>query len=82
MLDADPVFTPGLAIIAEAIGVSVPHLVRSFTRSYGISPHRYLIGRRLDAARRRLLEGEDAAKVAITTGFYDQAHSRATSETS
>lgn len=72
--DADPVATPNLAVVADAIGVSVAHLVRSFTRSYGIPPHRYLIGRRLDVARRRLLDGEDAASVASAAGFYDQAH--------
>jgi AraC-like DNA-binding protein len=72
--DADPITPPTLAAIADAVGVSVAHLVRSFTRSYGIPPHRYLVGRRLDIARRRLLEGEDAASVATAAGFYDQAH--------
>jgi transcriptional regulator GlxA family with amidase domain len=43
-------------------------------RSYGIQPHRYLLGRRLDLARPRLLAGDDPAKVAIVTGFYDQSH--------
>ena len=43
-------------------------------RSYGIQPHRYLLGRRLDLARRRLLAGDDPARVAIVTGFYDQSH--------
>jgi AraC-like DNA-binding protein len=60
--------------LADAVGVSVAHLVRSFTRSYGIPPHRYLVGRRLDLARQRLLDGEDAAHLAAATGFYDQAH--------
>ena len=74
IFDADPLATPSLTAVAAVIGVSVAHLVRSFTRSYGLPPHRYLIGRRLDVARRRLLDGEDAARVATETGFYDQAH--------
>jgi AraC-like DNA-binding protein len=74
ILDADPVGTSGLAPIADGLGVSVAHLVRSFTRSYGIAPHQYLIGRRLDLARHRLLAGEDAAHVAVAAGFHDQAH--------
>ena len=74
MLDADPVGTAGIAAVAGALGVSTAHLVRSFTRSYGIPPHRYLLGRRLDLARHRLLAGESAAQVAADTGFYDQAH--------
>ena len=74
MLDADPVGTAGVTAVAAALGVSTAHLVRSFTRSYGIPPHRYLLSRRLDLARHRLLAGETAARVAADTGFYDQAH--------
>jgi AraC-like DNA-binding protein len=74
MLDADPAGTPGVRAVAERLGVSTAHLVRAFARCYGIPPHRYLVGRRLDLARRRLLAGEAAAHVAVDTGFYDQAH--------
>ena len=74
MLDADPAGTPGVRAVAERLGVSTAHLVRAFARSYGIPPHRYLVARRLDLARRRLLAGEAAAQVAVETGFYDQAH--------
>ncbi|MGH2636311.1 MAG: AraC family transcriptional regulator [Actinomycetota bacterium] len=54
--------------------VSPAHLVRCFTRAFGIAPHRYLLARRIDAARRRLLDGEPAAAVATNVGFHDQAH--------
>nr|WP_278259815.1 helix-turn-helix domain-containing protein [Nocardioides convexus] len=37
-------------------------------------PHRYLVGRRIDAARRALLRGERPADVAAAVGFHDQAH--------
>jgi AraC-like DNA-binding protein len=74
LLDADPTTVTDLAAVADAVGVSTAHLVRSFTASYGIPPHRYLLGRRLDLARRRLLDGQAAADVATATGFYDQAH--------
>jgi AraC-like DNA-binding protein len=50
------------------------HLVRAFTREYGMPPHRYLTGRRVDLARRYLLEGRPAAEVAGLAGFYDQSH--------
>ncbi len=53
---------------------SVPHLVRSFTRLFGVSPHAYVIGRRIDAARRQLLRGARPADVATAVGFFDQAH--------
>ena len=50
------------------------HLVRSFGREFGLPPHRYLVGRRVEAARRRLLDGEPVADVAVAVGFHDQSH--------
>ncbi|MEU6808966.1 AraC family transcriptional regulator [Streptomyces sp. NPDC046831] len=50
------------------------HLVRSFSGAYGIAPHQYLTSRRVDRARRLLLEGVRPAEVAAATGFHDQAH--------
>jgi AraC-like DNA-binding protein len=38
------------------------------------SPHAYVIGRRLDAARDRILAGQSLAGVAADVGFCDQAH--------
>ncbi|MEV0977009.1 AraC family transcriptional regulator [Streptomyces sp. NPDC049915] len=50
------------------------HLVRAFSGAYGIAPHQYLTSRRVERARRLLLEGQPASAVAATAGFYDQAH--------
>ncbi|UMG94420.1 AraC family transcriptional regulator [Nocardioides sp. TF02-7] len=74
ILDADPVAAPSLAEAARRLGVGETHLVRAFTRTYGLPPHRYVVGRRLDLARRLLLDGHPPAEVATVTGFYDQAH--------
>jgi AraC-like DNA-binding protein len=63
-----------LAEAGRLLHVSPAHLVRSFTRAFGIAPHRYLLARRIDAARRHLLEGEPVAQVATNVGFHDQAH--------
>jgi AraC-like DNA-binding protein len=63
--------------LADAAGIlhSEPtHLVRSFSREFGISPHRYLVGRRIENARRLLLAGTSVVDAAIASGFYDQAH--------
>jgi AraC-like DNA-binding protein len=54
--------------------VSPAHLVRCFSRTFAIAPHSYLVARRIDAARRRLLDGEPIARVAAGVGFHDQAH--------
>jgi transcriptional regulator GlxA family with amidase domain len=45
------------------------------TRSeFGLPPHRYLTGRRVDTARRLVLEGTPLVEVATAAGFHDQAH--------
>lgn len=63
-----------LAAAGNTIGANPTHLARSFTKAFGIAPHTYLLGRRIDAARQRLLEGQPPADVAVSVGFYDQAH--------
>ena len=59
---------------ARLLGRSVPHLVRSFTKRYSISPHAYVVAKRIEAARSLLLRGVPAAQVATDVGFHDQAH--------
>ena len=63
-----------LAQAGQDLGASPSHLVRCFTGVFGIAPHQYVTARRIDAARRRLLDGEPIALVASGVGFYDQAH--------
>ncbi|WP_395106155.1 AraC family transcriptional regulator [Actinomadura sp. SCN-SB] len=50
------------------------HLVRCFKQTFGLPPHLYLTGRRIERARRLLIEGHQPGKVAAEVGFYDQAH--------
>jgi AraC-like DNA-binding protein len=63
-----------LAEAARLLHAHPAHLVRAFTREYGLPPHRYLTGRRVDLARRLLLAGHPPAEVATAAGFYDQSH--------
>jgi AraC-like DNA-binding protein len=74
LLDEHTVEPITLREAGALLGRSPSHLVRSFTRAYGVSPHAYVIGRRIDAARRQLLAGAPPAQVAAAVGFYDQAH--------
>ncbi|MFF0790886.1 AraC family transcriptional regulator [Streptomyces spiralis] len=68
--------TRGLALdeAARLLHTHPAHLVRAFSTAYGIAPHQYLMSRRVDRARRLLLEGRPPGEVAPVTGFYDQAH--------
>lgn len=59
---------------AEELGAHPSHLVRAFSRAYGIAPHRYQVARRVDLARRLLLDGHRPAEAAVLSGFHDQAH--------
>jgi AraC-like DNA-binding protein len=63
-----------LAAAGELLGASPAHLVRCFSQTFGIAPHAYVLGRRIEAARQRLLEGEPVARVAASVGFCDQSH--------
>lgn len=74
MLDDRLFETFTLAEAAEVLGAHPSHLVRAFSRAYGIPPHRYVTGRRIDHARRLLLGGWAPAEAAVASGFYDQAH--------
>lgn len=73
-LDQRPFDRQRLGDIADRLGWNVAHLTRSFRHAYGLPPHRYLIARRIDEARRLLLAGRQPAEVAIAVGFHDQAH--------
>ncbi|GAA2801258.1 helix-turn-helix transcriptional regulator [Kribbella solani] len=74
LLDAH--VTEGITLEAASrlVRAHPAHLVRAFSREYGLPPHRYLTGRRVDLARRYLLDGHPAAEVASLAGFYDQSH--------
>lgn len=74
LLDAHVVEGMSLASASAVLGAQPSHLVRAFGRELGIPPHRYVVGRRLDRARRLLLAGEQPSSVAVDVGFYDQAH--------
>jgi AraC-like DNA-binding protein len=59
---------------AARLDVTPTHLIRAFGREYGMPPHQYLTGRRVELARRLLLSGRPPAQVAALAGFYDQSH--------
>jgi AraC-like DNA-binding protein len=63
-----------LSTLSASCGVTPFHIVRLFTRSVGISPHRYLVQVRVRRARELLARGIPPSYVAATTGFADQSH--------
>ncbi len=60
--------------ICGASGLSPSYLIRAFRKRYGMTPHTYLLNRRIQLARGLLKGGGAIADVALETGFSDQAH--------
>jgi AraC-like DNA-binding protein len=55
-------------------GLDRYELARQFRRLLGTSPHRYLVMRRLEQAKRLMSIGAGLAETAADAGFSDQAH--------
>ncbi|MGL4766638.1 MAG: AraC family transcriptional regulator [Formosimonas sp.] len=63
-----------LTDVCVAANLSAAHLVRAFKTQYGMTPHAYLINRRINHAQKQLKQGDSIAQVAHQLGFADQAH--------
>jgi transcriptional regulator GlxA family with amidase domain len=61
--------------LADAAGLSMYHFARAFKQSEGVTPHEYLVLRRVHRAR-DLLTSTDLplAEIARACGFSDQSH--------
>lgn len=73
-LDARTFEAPTMAEAAAALDADPTRLARAFAGVFAIPPHAYLDGRRLEAARDRILAGQPLADVAAEVGYVDQAH--------
>jgi AraC-like DNA-binding protein len=60
--------------ICAAAQLSASYLTRAFKQRYGMTPHAFLVNRRIQFARAQLRSGKLIADVALQAGFADQAH--------
>lgn len=74
LLDDDPAAATTLADLAAASGLSRFQVVRAFSEATGMTPHAYLIQRRIGAVRRMIAKGTPLADAAFASGFADQSH--------
>lgn len=74
MIDDDPAAPVTLAALARECGMSRFQVLRAFARATGLTPHAYLVQRRIDAARRLIAGGMPLAEAAAASGFADQSH--------
>ena len=64
-----------LANIADACATSISSLARGFKTTLGVSPHRWVLNRRIALAQRLIYEGATPlSEVAVCCGFADQSH--------
>ena len=65
----------GVEALAKLANLSVCYFVRAFKRSVGLTPHDYLIHRRVERTK-ELLSGTDLSlsEIALAAGFADQSH--------
>ncbi|MBH1894706.1 AraC family transcriptional regulator [Serratia marcescens] len=73
-IDDTPASPLTLAELAKEAGLSQYQFLRSFKRLIGLTPHAYLLQRRLLLARQLILAGNALAAVADISGFADQSH--------
>jgi AraC-like DNA-binding protein len=62
------------AMLEKETGLDRYTLARCFRDRFGTSPHRYLVGRRLERVRVEIAHGASLADAAYATGFADQSH--------
>ncbi|MGL6241548.1 helix-turn-helix domain-containing protein [Pseudomonas sp.] len=60
--------------ICAAAQLSPSYLIRAFKQHFGMTPHAFLVNRRIQFARDQLRRGKLIADVALEAGFADQAH--------
>src|SRR5207247_741913 len=61
--------------LAAVVGLSVSHFKILFREAVGLSPHQYVIRRRVERAKTLLGEGQlSIGQIAIETGFANQSH--------
>ncbi len=61
--------------LAKLCGVSVSHFSRAFRKSLGVSPHVYVLERRIERAKRLMVASRQSlGLIALECGMADQAH--------
>lgn len=74
LIDDDPAAPHTLALLAGEAGLSRFQLVRGFAQVTGLTPHAYVVQRRIQRARQCIAAGMPLAEAAAASGFADQSH--------
>jgi AraC-like DNA-binding protein len=64
-----------IQMLAGLAGLSIYHFARAFKRSEGLTPHEYIVRRRVQYAQNLLANSDmPLAEIAVAAGFSDQSH--------
>ena len=74
LIDDEPARPLTLADLARESGLGRFQVLRGINRATGLTPHAYLMQRRVDLARRLIAGGTRLAEAAAGSGFADQSH--------
>ncbi len=65
----------GVVDLAQVVDLSPSHFCRLFKEAFGLTVHRYVMGRRLELAQRLMLDtSESLSSIALSCGMSDQSH--------
>jgi AraC family transcriptional regulator len=63
-----------LSTLAALVDLDDGHLLKSFKKSFGVPPHRYILQRRVEQAKALLATPMRVTEIALSTGFADASH--------
>ncbi|MGF6839329.1 AraC-like DNA-binding protein [Paraburkholderia youngii] len=74
LIDDDPPGMVTLTALADEAGLSRYQFLRAFAKATGLTPHAYILQRRIHHARQLIRHGARLAEAAAQSGFSDQSH--------
>lgn len=75
LIESSPDRDLTLELLAKEVGYSRAHFLRMFRESTGLTPHQYVLQRRIALAEKMLARGSmGLAEIAAACGFSSQAH--------
>ena len=63
-----------LSDLEKISGQSRFSILRKFRSKYKLTPHAYIINKRIEIAKKMILENRSVARTAADSGFFDQSH--------
>jgi AraC-like DNA-binding protein len=60
--------------LSQNVGLSKYHFIRIFKERVGLTPHQYIVTKRVQRAKELIASGSKLSNVAIEVGFNDQSH--------